>query len=57
MERMMDILRRTYSPVRLHPAGHPGDRGREVLLAKGGGETEKQIYRFQKGRRRPGPAV
>ncbi len=21
----------------------------EVLLAKGGGETEKQIYRFQKG--------
>ena len=21
----------------------------EVLLAKGGGDTEKQIYRFQKG--------
>ena len=27
----------------------PSSRPAEVLLAKGGGETEKQIYRFQKG--------
>ena len=36
-------------PLRLHPPGHPRIEASEVLLAKGGGETEKQIYRFTKG--------
>ena len=34
--------------LRLHAAGHR-HRDAQILLAKGGGETEKQIYRFTKG--------
>ena len=49
MERMMDILRRTYSLYGFTPLDTPAIEASEVLLAKGGGETEKQIYRFQKG--------
>ena len=49
MERMMDILRRTYSLYGFTPLDTPLIEASEVLLAKGGGETEKQIYRFQKG--------
>ena len=49
MERMMDILRRTYSLYGFTPLDTPVIEAGEVLLAKGGGETEKQIYRFQKG--------
>ena len=49
MERMMDILRRTYSLYGFTPLDTPVIEASEVLLAKGGGETEKQIYRFQKG--------
>ena len=49
MERMMDILRRTYSLYGFTPLDTPVIEAAEVLLAKGGGETEKQIYRFQKG--------
>ena len=49
MERMMDILRRTYSLYGFTPLDTPMIEASEVLLAKGGGETEKQIYRFQKG--------
>ena len=49
MERMMDILRRTYSLYGFTPLDTPVIETSEVLLAKGGGETEKQIYRFQKG--------
>ena len=49
MERMMDILRRTYSLYGFTPLDTPVIESSEVLLAKGGGETEKQIYRFQKG--------
>ena len=49
MERMMDILRTTYSRYGFTPLDTPVIEASEVLLAKGGGETEKQIYRFQKG--------
>ena len=49
MERMMEILRKTYSLYGFTPLDTPLIEASEVLLAKGGGETEKQIYRFQKG--------
>ena len=49
MERMMQILRETYSLFAFTPLDTPVIEAAEVLLAKGGGETEKQIYRFQKG--------
>ena len=49
MERMMSILRKTYSLYGFTPLDTPIIESAEVLLAKGGGETEKQIYRFQKG--------
>ena len=49
MERMMEILRRTYSLYGFTPLDTPVIEAAEVLLAKGGGETEKQIYRFSKG--------
>ena len=49
MERMMEILRRTYSLYGFTPLDTPAIESAEVLLAKGGGETEKQIYRFAKG--------
>ena len=49
MERIMEILRRTYSLYGFTPLDTPIIESAEVLLAKGGGETEKQIYRFTKG--------
>ena len=49
MERIMEILRKTYSLYGFTPLDTPIIESSEVLLAKGGGETEKQIYRFQKG--------
>ena len=49
MERMMEILRKTYSLYGFTPLDTPIIESSEVLLAKGGGETEKQVYRFQKG--------
>ena len=49
MERIMEILRETYSLYGFTPLDTPAVESSEVLLAKGGGETEKQIYRFQKG--------
>ncbi|MCI2058131.1 MAG: histidine--tRNA ligase [Oscillibacter sp.] len=49
MERMMEILRKTYSLYGFTPLDTPLIEASEVLLAKGGGETEKQIYRFTKG--------
>ena len=44
-------------PVRLHPPGHPPHRGQRGSAAKGGGETEKQIYRFMKGDTDLSPAL
>ena len=49
MERIMEILRTTYSLYGFTPLDTPLIEASEVLLAKGGGETEKQIYRFMKG--------
>ena len=49
MERLMQILRETYSLFAFTPLDTPVIEAAEVLLAKGGGETEKQVYRFQKG--------
>ena len=49
MERIMEILRTTYALYGFTPLDTPAIESAEVLLAKGGGETEKQIYRFTKG--------
>ena len=49
MERIMETLRNTYSLYGFTPLDTPAIESADVLLAKGGGETEKQIYRFQKG--------
>ena len=49
MERMMEILRKTYSLYGFAPLDTPVIEDAQILLAKGGGETEKQIYRFSKG--------
>ena len=49
LEQIMEILRRTYSLYGFTPLDTPVIESSEVLLAKGGGETERQIYRFQKG--------
>ena len=49
MERVMDTLRKTYARYGFTPLDTPLIEASEVLLAKGGGETEKQIYRFTKG--------
>ena len=49
MERIMAVLRRNYASFGFTPLDTPAIESSDVLLAKGGGETEKQIYRFQKG--------
>ena len=49
MERMMEVLRQSYGVYGFTPLDTPVIESAQVLLAKGGGETEKQIYRFQKG--------
>ena len=48
-ERMMEILRNTYASYGFAALDTPVIEDAQILLAKGGGETEKQIYRFQKG--------
>ena len=48
-EKMMEILRSTYASYGFAPLDTPAIEDAQILLAKGGGETEKQIYRFQKG--------
>ncbi|MBQ7340981.1 MAG: histidine--tRNA ligase [Oscillospiraceae bacterium] len=49
LEKMMQILRDTYALYGFSPLDTPAIEDAKILLAKGGGETEKQIYRFQKG--------
>ena len=49
MEKMLSVLRESYSLYGFTPLDTPVIESAEVLLAKGGGETEKQIYRFLKG--------
>ena len=48
-ERMVEILRNTYSSYGFAALDTPAIEDAQILLAKGGGETEKQIYRFTKG--------
>jgi len=48
-EIILDTLRKTYELYGFTPLDTPVIESSEILLAKGGGETEKQIYRFQKG--------
>ncbi|MCD1147161.1 histidine--tRNA ligase [Peptoniphilus sp. KCTC 25270] len=47
--QMMDTIRENYEAKGFLPIDTPVLEKEEVLLAKGGGETEKQIYAFQKG--------
>ena len=49
MERIMETIRSSYSLFGFTPLDTPIIESSEILLAKGGGETEKQIYRFTKG--------
>ena len=49
MELLLSALRESYSLYGYTPLDTPILESSEVLLAKGGGETEKQIYRFTKG--------
>ena len=48
-EKMTEILRSTYASYGFAPLDTPAIEDAQILLAKGGGETEKQIYRFTKG--------
>ena len=47
--KMMDIIRKNYEKFGFLPIDTPLIEKSEVLLAKGGGETEKQIYKVVKG--------
>ena len=46
---MVDKIRKSYEKFGFLPLDTPIIEMAEVLLAKAGGETEKQIYRFDKG--------
>jgi histidyl-tRNA synthetase len=48
--RLLDIIRHTYEKYGYAPIDTPDIELSEVLLAKGGGETEQQIYRFERGK-------
>ncbi len=46
---MLDTIRSTFESYGFIPIDTPVIEKAEVLLAKSGGETEKQVYRFNKG--------
>lgn len=48
--RLLDIVRATYEKYGFSPIDTPDIELSEILLAKGGGETEKQVYRFERGK-------
>ncbi len=48
-DKMVETLRNTYGLYGFTPLDTPIIDDAQILLAKGGGDTEKQIYRFQKG--------
>ncbi len=48
-DRMKDIITKTYESFAFTPIDTPALELAPVLLAKAGGETEAQIYRFNKG--------
>ncbi len=47
--RIKDVIRKNYERFGFLPINTPNIELAEVLLAKAGGETEKQIYSFKKG--------
>ena len=47
--RVMETIRSTYASYGFAGLDTPVIEDAQILLAKGGGDTEKQIYRFQKG--------
>lgn len=47
--KIVDTIRETYESFGFLPLDTPVLEHSDVLLAKAGGETEKQIYRFKKG--------
>ena len=47
--KMMDTIKNTYELFGFIPLDTPVMEKAEVLLAKSGGDTEKQVYRFYKG--------
>lgn len=49
--KMLDTIRNTYEKYGFIPLDTPTMEKSEILLAKSGGDTEKQIYRFKKGDR------
>ena len=50
-QRMVDTIRRVFESYGFVPLETPALEYTEVLLGKGGGETEKQVYRFMRGDR------
>jgi len=46
---MLDTIKETFEKYGFIPVDTPMIEKSEVLLAKSGGETEKQVYRFNKG--------
>lgn len=49
--KMLDIIRKNYEKFGFTPIETPIIEKAEVLLAKGGGETDKEVYQFTKGKR------
>ena len=47
--KLKDIIQKSYEKYGFLPLDTPIIEASEILLAKAGGETEKQIYRFEKG--------
>ena len=47
--QMLDTIRKNYEKFAFLPIDTPVIEKAEVLFAKGGGETEKQVYRLEKG--------
>lgn len=48
---MKDVIKTTFEGLGYLPIETSSIELSEVLLAKGGGETEKQVYRFEKGKK------
>ena len=47
--KMKNTIQKTYESFGFLPLDTPIIEDAKILLAKAGGETEKQIYRFMKG--------
>ena len=47
--KMRETIQKSYEKYGFLPLNTPVIESSEILLAKAGGETEKQIYRFEKG--------